>query len=212
MYKSDFYWTWDKTDEELEAIFTVADALRDLRERNNSTRIFDSGLGISTLPGQLHPYPLLLRLRLQPAGPPGPGPGREEVSDRPRRDGPGNGQHGVLHGRRHRHPGRYVHRRGPQVSKDLHGRREGGLPGRHPGAAAHPGEPAMRCRSPDSVHGGYAPHHPPLWRRGEPEGQEAGHDLGLQPLLWQAPLRAPGHHRSDDPLRHGRGPGPSRGL
>ena len=47
MYKSDFYWTWDKTDEELEAIFTVADALRDLRERNKSTRIFDSGLGIS---------------------------------------------------------------------------------------------------------------------------------------------------------------------
>ena len=29
MYKSDFYWTWDKTDEELDAIFTVADALRD---------------------------------------------------------------------------------------------------------------------------------------------------------------------------------------
>ena len=47
MYKSDFYWTWDKTDEELEAIFTVADALRDLRERNKSTRVFDSGLGIS---------------------------------------------------------------------------------------------------------------------------------------------------------------------
>ena len=47
MYKSDFYWTWDKTDEELDAIFTVADALRDLRERNKSTRIFDSGLGIS---------------------------------------------------------------------------------------------------------------------------------------------------------------------
>ena len=47
MYKSDFYWTWDKTDDELDAIFTVADALRDLRERNKSTRIFDSGLGIS---------------------------------------------------------------------------------------------------------------------------------------------------------------------
>ena len=27
MYKSDFYWTWDKTDEELDAIFTVADAM-----------------------------------------------------------------------------------------------------------------------------------------------------------------------------------------
>ena len=47
MYKTDFYWTWDKTDDEIEAIFTVADALRDLRERNKSTRIFDSGLGIS---------------------------------------------------------------------------------------------------------------------------------------------------------------------
>ena len=47
MYKNDFYWTWDKTDEELDAVFTVADALRDLRERNKSTRIFDSGLGIS---------------------------------------------------------------------------------------------------------------------------------------------------------------------
>ncbi len=47
MYENDFYWTWDKTDDELSAIFTVADALRDLRERNKSTKIFDSGLGIS---------------------------------------------------------------------------------------------------------------------------------------------------------------------
>ncbi len=47
MYKNDFYWTWDKTDEEIDAVFTVADALRDLRERNKSTRVFDSGLGIS---------------------------------------------------------------------------------------------------------------------------------------------------------------------
>ena len=47
MYKNDFYWTWDKTDEELDAVFTVADALRDLRERNKNTKIFNSGLGIS---------------------------------------------------------------------------------------------------------------------------------------------------------------------
>ena len=50
MYKTDFYWTWDKTDDEIEAIFTVADALRDLRERNKSTKIFNSGLGISLYP------------------------------------------------------------------------------------------------------------------------------------------------------------------
>ena len=47
MYKSDFYWTWDKSDEEIDAVFTVADALSDLRERNKNTKIFNSGLGIS---------------------------------------------------------------------------------------------------------------------------------------------------------------------
>jgi len=47
MYENDFYWTWDKTDEELKSVFLVADALRDLRERNKSCRVFDSGLGIS---------------------------------------------------------------------------------------------------------------------------------------------------------------------
>ncbi len=47
MYNNDFYWTWDKTDDEIAAVFTVANALRDLRENNKSCRIFDSGLGIS---------------------------------------------------------------------------------------------------------------------------------------------------------------------
>ncbi len=47
MYQEDFYWTWDKSSDELDAVFTVADALRDLRERNISAKIFDSGLGIS---------------------------------------------------------------------------------------------------------------------------------------------------------------------
>lgn len=47
MYENDFFLTWDKTDDELDAVFTVADTLRDLRERNVSTKIFDSGLAIS---------------------------------------------------------------------------------------------------------------------------------------------------------------------
>lgn len=47
MYENDFFLTWDKTDDEIDAVFTVADALRDLRERNVSTKIFDSGLAIS---------------------------------------------------------------------------------------------------------------------------------------------------------------------
>ncbi|MBP5383588.1 MAG: knotted carbamoyltransferase YgeW [Lachnospiraceae bacterium] len=47
MYLNDFFHTWDKTDDEIAAVFTVADALRNLRERNISTKVFDSGLGIS---------------------------------------------------------------------------------------------------------------------------------------------------------------------
>lgn len=47
MYNGDFFLTWEKTDDELAAVFTVADALRYLREHNISTKIFDSGLGIS---------------------------------------------------------------------------------------------------------------------------------------------------------------------
>lgn len=47
MYMNDFFLTWEKTDEELAAVFTVADALRTLRKQNKSTKIFDSGLGIS---------------------------------------------------------------------------------------------------------------------------------------------------------------------
>lgn len=47
MYLNDFLLTWEKTDAEIAATFAVADSLRDLRERNISSRIFDSGLGIS---------------------------------------------------------------------------------------------------------------------------------------------------------------------
>lgn len=47
MYEGDFFLTWEKSRDELEAVFTVADALRHLRENNLSTKIFDSGLGIS---------------------------------------------------------------------------------------------------------------------------------------------------------------------
>lgn len=47
MYNNDFFLTWDKTYDELKAIFTVADLLRAMREENISTKIFDSGLGIS---------------------------------------------------------------------------------------------------------------------------------------------------------------------
>ena len=54
MYEGDFFLTWEKTDDELEAVFTIADALRYMREHNISTKIFESGLGISLC--HYHPY------------------------------------------------------------------------------------------------------------------------------------------------------------
>ncbi len=47
MYNSDFLLTWEKSDDELEAVFLIADALRYMRENNISTKVFESGLGIS---------------------------------------------------------------------------------------------------------------------------------------------------------------------
>ena len=47
MFQNDFLLTWEKTDDEIEAVFTVADALRHLRENNISAKIFDSGLAVS---------------------------------------------------------------------------------------------------------------------------------------------------------------------
>lgn len=47
MYGEDFLQTWEKSDDEIAATLTVADALRNLRERNISTKVFDSGLAVS---------------------------------------------------------------------------------------------------------------------------------------------------------------------
>lgn len=47
MYNNDFLLTWEKTDDEINAVFKVADLLRKLRENNISPRIFDSGLAVS---------------------------------------------------------------------------------------------------------------------------------------------------------------------
>ncbi|MBF4807703.1 knotted carbamoyltransferase YgeW [Lancefieldella rimae] len=47
MYNEDFLLTWEKSTDELRALYAVADALRNLRERNISTRLFESGLAVS---------------------------------------------------------------------------------------------------------------------------------------------------------------------
>ena len=47
MYNNDFLLTWEKSDDELQALFTIADALRFMRENNISTKVFETGLGVS---------------------------------------------------------------------------------------------------------------------------------------------------------------------
>lgn len=47
MYLNDFFHTWKESDDEIDAVFTVAEILRGMRENNISTKVFDSGLGIS---------------------------------------------------------------------------------------------------------------------------------------------------------------------
>lgn len=47
MYLNDFFLTWDKSPDELEAVFLVAEILRSMRESNISPKVFDSGLAIS---------------------------------------------------------------------------------------------------------------------------------------------------------------------
>jgi knotted carbamoyltransferase YgeW len=47
LYEQDFLLTWDKTEEELQAVLEVAQILRDMRKADISPRIFDSGMAVS---------------------------------------------------------------------------------------------------------------------------------------------------------------------
>ena len=47
MYLNDFFHTWKESDDEIAAVFEVAEILRGMRENNISSKVFDSGLGIS---------------------------------------------------------------------------------------------------------------------------------------------------------------------
>jgi len=47
MFNNDFLLTWEKSYDELQAVFLTADLLRAFREKNVSPKLFDSGLAIS---------------------------------------------------------------------------------------------------------------------------------------------------------------------
>ena len=86
MYENDFFLTWEKTDEELEAVWTVADALRFMRENNISTKVFESGLGISLFRDNSTRTRFLLCFCLQPVRSGSSGFGRRQEPGCSRRD------------------------------------------------------------------------------------------------------------------------------
>ncbi len=47
MYLDDFLLTWDRTDDEIAAVFKTAEILMEMRKNNISPRVFDSGLAVS---------------------------------------------------------------------------------------------------------------------------------------------------------------------
>ncbi|MCK5006657.1 MAG: knotted carbamoyltransferase YgeW [Spirochaetales bacterium] len=47
LYQSDFLLSWDKREDEIRAVLTVAEILQMMREQNISPRIFDSGLAVA---------------------------------------------------------------------------------------------------------------------------------------------------------------------
>ena len=47
LYRHDFLWTWEKSDDELKCILSMARLLMQMRKENISAKVFDSGLGIS---------------------------------------------------------------------------------------------------------------------------------------------------------------------
>ena len=229
MYNADFLHTWDKTTDELRALYVVAAALRNLRERNISPRIFDSGLAVSLFRDNstrtrfsFSKATNLLGLQLQDLD-----EGKSQIAHGETvretatmisfmadvigiRDDMYIGKGDAY--RRHRHPRRHVHRQG----RRLHGRgrrvRGRGLQGRRARPPSHPHLAAVRLRPPDAVLRRHALPHRGVRRPGEPAWQEGRRDLGLLALLRQAAVLPAVAHLAAAALWHGRHAGPPRGL
>ena len=203
MYNGDFFLTWEKTDDELEAVFTVADALRYMRENNISTKVFESGLGISLFRDNSTRTRFSFASACNLLG--------LEVQDLD------EGKSQVAHGETVRETANMI-----SFMADVIGIRDDMYIGKG-NAYMHEVVDAVTQGNKDGIleqkptlvnlqcdidqphtgNGRYASHHPRIRRCGESERQEDRHVMGLLSVLRQAPLRSPGYHRADDTFRHG---------
>ena len=212
MYGSDFLHTWDKTTDELRALYATAAALRNLRERNISSKIFDSGLAVSLFRDNstrtrfsFSKASNLLGLELQDLD--------EKKSQ-------------IAHGETVRETATMI-----SFMADVIGIRDDMYIGKGDAYMAEVSEsvqqayndgvldhrptldlPAVRLRPPHPVLRRHAlPHRGVRWP-GEPQGQEGRRHLGLLSLLRQAAVLPAVPHLPAAALWHGRDPGSPRGL
>lgn len=211
MYGSDFLHTWDKTTDELKALYIVADALRELRENNVSSKIFDSGLAVSLFRDNstrtrfsFSKAANLLGLELQDLD--------EKKSQ-------------IAHGETVRETATMISFMADVIGirDDMYiGKGDATWP-RSPSLSSRPTRtafwitshahlPAVRFRPPHAVLCRHALPHQRVWRPREPQGQEGCRHLGLFAFLRQAAVLPAVADQPAAPFWHGRHPGPPRGL
>ena len=211
LYGKDFLLTWDKTIPELKLILQTAALMKQLYENNVSLRIFDSGLAISNFRDNstrtrfsFASASNLLGLAVQDLD--------EEKSQ-------------IAHGETVRETANMIsflsqvigirddiyigkgHTYMKEVAEALdEGYAKGVLPQR-------PGVINLQCDidHPTQCMADLA------WLQSislarKLARQENRHDMGLQPVVWQAPFRAARCHRVDDPLRYERLAGAPRAM
>ena len=199
MHLNDFLLTWEKSDDEVHATFLVAQILWGLRQKNISSRVFDSGLGISLFRDQSTRTRFSFASACNLLG--------LEVQDLD------ESKSQVAHGETVRETANMV-----SFMADVIGIRDdmyigkGNAYMREVSQAVKQGflEGVLEQR-PTLVNLQCDIDHPTqsmsdmlhlintLWRGGKSQRQEDRHDVGLQSFLRQATLRTPGDYRIDGP-------------
>jgi|GEM_PF-2293762 len=87
MAGKDFFLTWEKTRDEIDATFLVAEILQAMRTNNISPRIWDSGIAVSNFRDNSTRTRFSFASACDLLGPLCPGPGRGQEPAGPRRDG-----------------------------------------------------------------------------------------------------------------------------
>lgn len=211
LHEKDFLLTWEQTPDELKQVLDVAAALKALRAENISTKVFNSGLGISVFRDNStrtrFSYASALNLL---------GLAQQDLDE---------GKSQIAHGETVRETANMI-----SFCADAIGIRDdmylgaGNAYMREVGAALDDGyKQGVLPQRPALVNLQCDIDHPTqsmadlAWLRehfGSLENLKGKnrHDLGLLSKLWQTALCTTRHHRSDDSLRYGCHPGPSGRL